>query len=148
MIKTFFIASSISRIGKESLNKVLKKYKISLGEYYVLYYLEKMPGSTQYNILTYTMQTKSRLNQMISKLEKMGLLKKNVEIVGSLLKKPVYNTELGSRVVEAGIEGMYSHMVENLTEEETEKYLKYNEDMKKILSKMIRELKVEIPEFF
>jgi DNA-binding MarR family transcriptional regulator len=148
MVKTFFIASSISRIGKESLNETLKKYSIGTIEYYILYYLEKSPGSTQYNLLKYTMQTKSRVNQIVTKLEKMGYVNKKVEIVGSLLKKPIYNTDLGSRVVEAGIESMYSNIIENLTEEEREKYIKYNKEMKNILAKMVKELKVEVPEFF
>jgi DNA-binding MarR family transcriptional regulator len=147
-MKSFIFANAVSRAGKEIMSKVLTKYSINLVEYYILYYLEKNPGSTQYILLKYTTQTKSRVNQVITKLEKKGYVKKKLELVGSLLKKPLYNTELGNQIVQEGLELMHSNTVDKLTPEEREKYELYNREMLKILSMMITDLKVEVPGFF
>ncbi len=148
IMKSFIFANAVSRAGREIMSEVLAKYSINLVEYYILYYLEKNPGSTQYNLLRYTTQTKSRLNQVVSKLEKKGYVKKKLELVGSLLKKPLYNTELGDQIVREGLDLMHSNTLDKLTPEERDRYELYNKEMLKILAMMISDLEVEIPGFF
>lgn len=148
IMKSFIYASAISRVGKAAISELLEKYAINSIEYYMLYYLEKKPGSTQYNLLKYTMQSKSRISQIINKLEKMGYIKKDLELVGLLLKKPLYITELGSEIVAEGIEAMYANTVAKLPPTERKKYNKYNDEMLKILRVMSANLDVEVPDFY
>lgn len=141
------VANTISMAGKELLNGVVVKYNITYKEYYLLRHLDKNPGETQYNLLKYTMLTKSRANQIVSKLEKMGYLEKKIEMTGSLLKKPLYLTELGKKIIEEGVEEIYISTIKNLSEEEKLKYKIYRNKMAEILKEMDFFLGISIPEF-
>jgi DNA-binding MarR family transcriptional regulator len=140
-------AHAISKAGKELLNDVMEKYNISYIEYYMLRHLEKNPGETQYNLLKYIMQTKSRTNQVVSKLEKMGYLEKKTEMVGSLLKKPLYLTESGGKIVAEGVEDIYANTIKDMTEEEKLKYEMYRNEMVEILLNMRLTLGTKTPEY-
>lgn len=141
------VANAISKAGKELLNDVLEKYNISFVEYYMLRHLEKNPGETQYNLLKYTVLTKSRANQIVSKLEKMGYLEKRTEMVGSLLKKPLYLTESGKKIVVEGVEDIYDNTIKNLSDEEKFKYELYRTKMVEILMNMRLTLGTMTPEY-
>ena len=141
------VANAISRAGKELLNDVLEKYNISFAEYYMLRHLEKNPGETQYNLLKYSMLTKSRANQIVSKLEKMGYLEKKVEMIGSLLKKPLYLTESGEKIVAEGVKDIYDNTIKNMDEEEKFKYELYRTKMVEILVNMRLTLGAMTPEY-
>uniref|UniRef100_A0A6A7GEW5 MarR family transcriptional regulator n=1 Tax=Hirondellea gigas TaxID=1518452 RepID=A0A6A7GEW5_9CRUS len=147
-MKTLILASAITRAGKKLINEILEDYNISYIDYHLLYFLEKNPGETQYNILKSTLQTKSRINQLIRKLENLGYLEKKAVLVGALLKKPLYLTESGKEIVSKGRDIIYSHTLEKLTKEERESYKKYNEKMVEILINMRGSLGVKIPEFY
>ena len=147
MMDILTVAHSISRAGKELLNSILEKYNISYMEYGILRHIEKTPGETQYNFLKYMMLTKSRANQIVSKLEAMGYLQKKIEMVGSLLKKPLYITELGEKIVREGVEDVYQLTIEDLTLEEKLKYEVYKVKMVEILVNIKSTLKVKTPEF-
>lgn len=148
IMKTLVLASAITRTGKELVNEILESYNISYIEYHLLYYLEKNPGKTQYDILKSTLQTKSRINQLIKKLEDLGYLEKKVEVVGALLKKPLYLTKTGMEIVIEGREMVYSSTLKKLKKGERKKYKKYNEQMAEILINMRDSLGVKIPEFY
>lgn len=141
------VANSISVAGKELLSDVLEKYSISFKEYYILRHLEKNPGETQYNILKYTMLTKSRANQIVSKLEKMGYLNKKTVMVGSLLKKPLYLTELGEKIVIDGVEEIYKNTMKDMTKEEKFEYTMYRNKMVEILLNMGLILGTKTPKY-
>jgi DNA-binding MarR family transcriptional regulator len=141
------VANVISITGKKLLNNVTEKYNISCKEYYLLRHLEKNPGETQYNFLKYTTLTKSRANQIVTKLEKMGYLGKKIEMVGMLLKKPLYLTELGKKVVEEGVENTYKYTIKNLSGEEKLKYEMHRSKMIKILRDMKFTLGTMTPEY-
>jgi DNA-binding MarR family transcriptional regulator len=143
-MKTFILATAIARAGRESINTFLEKYNINTVEYYILYFLQKKPGSTQYQILKYTMQTKSRINQIITKLESMGYLEKKVELVGSLLKKPLYNTEEGDKIVALGIKLINENIMDHLAPNKREKYDEYNKILFEILEDISQKLNVEV----
>jgi len=147
IVDVLTVANAISMAGKELLNDVLEKYSISFKEYYMLRHLEKNPGETQYNLLKYTMLTKSRANQIVSKLEKMGYLVKKTEMVGSLLKKPLYLTESGEKIVADGVEEIYENTIKNLSEEEKFKYELYRSKMVEILMNMGLTLGTMTPEY-
>lgn len=141
------VANAISMAGKELLNDVLEKYSISFKEYYILRHLEKNPGETQYNLLKYTILTKSRANQIVSKLEKMGYLEKKTEMVGSLLKKPLYLTESGEKIVVEGVKEIYADTIKNMTGEEKFEYGIYRNKMVEILMSMRLTLGTKTPEY-
>jgi len=147
IIDVLTVANAISMAGKELLNDVVEKYNISYKEYYLLRHLEKKPGETQYNLLKYTMLTKSRANQIVSKLEKMGYLEKKTEMVGSLLKKPLYLTESGKKIVVDGVEEIYANTIKNLSEEEKLEYKIYRSKMVEILVNMRLTLGTMTPEY-
>jgi len=147
IIDVLTIANAISMAGKELLNDVVEKYNISYKEYYLLRHLEKNPGETQYNLLKYTMLTKSRANQIVSKLEKMGYLEKKTEMVGALLKKPLYLTESGKKIVADGVEEIYANTIKNLSEEEKLEYKIYRSKMVEILVNMRLTLGTMTPEY-
>ena len=141
------VANAISITGKKLLYNITEKYNISYKEYYVLRHLEKNPGETQYNFLKYTTLTKSRANQIVTKLEKMGYLEKKIEMAGMLLKKPLYLTELGKKIVKEGIENTYKDTIKNLSEEEKLKYEIYRSNMIEILMDMKFTLEIMTPEY-
>lgn len=141
------VAHAISIIGKKLLKNILEKYNISYKEYYLLRHLEKIPGETQYNILKYTTLTKSRANQIVTKLEKMGYLEKKVEMVGLLLKKPLYLTKLGEKIVEEGRATIYEETIKNLSSEEKLKYKLYRSKIIEILVDMKFNLGSITPEY-
>ncbi|MEI6857616.1 helix-turn-helix domain-containing protein [Psychrilyobacter sp.] len=141
------VANAISMAGKELLNDVLEKHNISFKEYYILRHLEKNPGETQYNLLKYTMLSKSRANQIVSKLEKMGYLEKKIEMVGALLKKPLYLTKSGEKVVIEGVKEIYTNTIENMTGEEKFEYGMYRNKMVEILMNMRLTLGITTPEY-
>ncbi|UUV18441.1 MarR family transcriptional regulator [Fusobacteria bacterium ZRK30] len=84
IVDVLTVANIISMAGKELLGNVVENYNVNQNEYYLLRYLEKNPGEIQYNFLKYTTLTKSRINQIVSKLEKMGYLEKKSEMTGGL----------------------------------------------------------------
>ena len=147
IVDVLTVANAISMAGKELLNDVVEKYNISYKEYYLLRHLEKNPGETQYNLLKYTMLTKSRANQIVSKLEKMGYLEKKTEMIGSLLKKPLYLTESGKKIVEEGLNDIYENTIKNLSEEEKFQYKIYRSKMVEILMNMRLTLGTMTPEY-
>ncbi|MGB6127125.1 MAG: MarR family transcriptional regulator [Psychrilyobacter sp.] len=147
IIDVLTVANAISMAGKELLNDVLEKHNISYKEYYLLRHLEKSPGETQYNLLKYTTLTKSRANQIVSKLEKMGYLEKKIEMVGSLLKKPLYLTESGKKIVIDGVEEIYANTIKDLSEEEKLEYKTYRSKMIEILVNMRLTLGTMKPEY-
>ena len=141
------VANAISITGKKLLKNVVEKYNISYKEYYLLRHLEKIPGETQYNILKYTTLTKSRTNQIVTKLEKMGYLEKKVEMAGLLLKKPLYLTKLGKRIVEEGRENIYKDTIKNISDEEKLKYKLHRSKIIEILVDMKFTLRSITPEY-
>ncbi|MCS5421639.1 MULTISPECIES: MarR family winged helix-turn-helix transcriptional regulator [Psychrilyobacter] len=147
IIDILTVANAISMAGKELLNGVLEKYNISFKEYYMLRHLEKSPGETQYNLLKYTMLTKSRANQIVGKLEKMGYLEKKIEMVGSLVKKPLYLTESGEKIVIEGVKEIYADTIKNMTGEEKFEYEIYRNKMVEILMDMRLTLGTKTPEY-
>lgn len=147
IVDLLMVANAISITGKQLLNNVTEKYNISCKEYYLLRHLEKNPGETQYNFLKYTTLTKSRANQIVSKLEKMGYLEKKIEMVGMLLKKPLYLTKLGEKIVEEGIEKIYEGTIKNLNDEEKIKYKIYRSKIIEILVDMKFTLGTITPEY-
>lgn len=147
MVDLLTVANAISMAGKKLLKSVTEKYNISCKEYYLLHHLKKNPGETQYSLLKYTTLTKSRANQIVTKLEKMGYLEKKVKMIGLLLKKPLYLTELGKEIVEEGTENIYGDTIKNLSEKEKLKYKIYRSKIIEILINMKFTLGTMTPEY-
>ncbi|WP_028857176.1 MarR family transcriptional regulator [Psychrilyobacter atlanticus] len=136
IIDVLTVANILSMAGKELLCNVVENYNVNQNEYYLLRYLEKNPGEIQYNFLKFTTLTKSRINQIVSKLEKMGYLEKKSEMTGGLLKKPLYLTKLGEMVVKEGVEKIYDNTIKNFNEKEIFQYETYRNEMVEILTNM------------